>query len=325
MQSTVFLCSFSGLALFGVAIFAVAHIMINLVAIGIGLVLATFAGFALEGQYRRAQIQSVRKAFGSFLAPDYVRMLERDPDLVTAAAKRTEIAVLFTDLAGFTALIERIAPDAIEPFLNTYLDLITNVIVASGGTIDKIVGDSVHALFGVPIVQADAAERALGCAQEIIRVTEDFRNNRSDLALDITRVGAHFGPALVGNFGGNLRLDYTAHGSTMNITSRLEAANTALGTQVCISEAIYVAAGRPGGWRWGGSVWLRGVQEPISFYTQSHDLNQDLTTHTALTAIETHPSNSLSMFQKLDAADPIVRLQLTRLSQGLCSTMIDLR
>lgn len=324
-QSAIFLFSFAALGLLSVALFAVTHVIINLVAMGIALVLATLAGFAVEGQYRRAQIQSVRQAFGSFLAPDYVRMLEQDPDLVTAAAKRTEIAVLFTDLAGFTALIERLAPEAIEPFLNKYLDLVTNVIVASGGTIDKIVGDSVHALFGVPIGQADAAERALGCAQEIVRVTENFRNTRSDLALGITRVGAHFGPALVGNFGGKLRLDYTAHGSTMNITSRLEAANTALGTQVCISKAAYVAAGRPDGWRWGGSVWLRGVQEPISFYTLSSDINQDRTTHAALTAIETHPSNSLSVFQKLDAADPIVRLHLTRLSQGLCSTMIDLR
>ena len=325
IQSTVLLCSSAALGLFGVAVFAVAHVMINLVAVGIAFVLATLAGFALEGQHRRAQIQSVRKAFGTFLAPDYVRMLERDPDLVTAGAKRTEIAVLFTDLTGFTALIERLAPESIEPFLNSYLDLVTNVIVASGGTIDKIVGDSVHALFGVPIGQADAAERTLSCAREIVRVTECFRNTRSDLALGMTRVSAHFGPALVGNFGGDLRLDYTAHGSTMNITSRLEAANTVLGTQVCISEAIYVAAGTPDGWRWGGSVWLRGVQEPLSFCTLSHDEDQDRTTYAALKAIETHPSNSLSEFQKLDATDPIVRLHLTRLSQGLCSTMIDLR
>lgn len=324
-QSMILLVSFGALGLSGVALFAVAQVMVNLVAMGIALVLATLAGFALEGQHRRAQIQSVRKAFGTFLAPDYVRMLERDPGLVTAAAKRTEIAVLFTDLAGFTALIERLAPEAIEPFLNAYLDQVTNVIVAGGGTIDKIVGDSVHALFGVPIGQVDAAERALACAQEIVRVTEGFRNARSDLALGITRVGAHFGPALVGNFGGSLRLDYTAHGSTMNITSRLEAANTLLGTQACISEAIYVAAGKPEGWRWCGSVWLRGVREPLSYFTLTRDRKQDAVTAIALKAIGSDPANSLGTFQKLDAADPIVQLQLRRLSQGLCSTMIDLR
>jgi adenylate cyclase len=324
-QSIILLFSFGALGLSGVALFAVAQVMVNLVAMGIALMLATLAGFALEGQHRRAQIQSVRKAFGTFLAPDYVRMLERDPGLVTAAAKRTEIAVLFTDLAGFTALIERLAPEAIEPFLNAYLDQVTNVIVAGGGTIDKIVGDSVHALFGVPIGQIDAAERALACAQEIVRVTEGFRNARSDLALGITRVGAHFGPALVGNFGGSLRLDYTAHGSTMNITSRLEAANTLLGTQVCISEAIYVAAGQPEGWRWCGSVWLRGVREPLSYFTLTHDRKQDAVTANALKAIESDPAASLGTFQSLDAADPIVQLQLRRLSQGLCSTMIDLR
>ena len=324
-QSIALICSFGTLGLVGVALFAMAHVMVNLVVMGIALVLATLAGFALEGQHRRAQIQSVRKAFGTFLAPDYVRMLERDPGLVTAAAKRTEIAVLFTDLAGFTALIERLTPEAIEPFLNAYLDQITNVIVAGGGTIDKIVGDSVHALFGVPIGQVDAADRALASAQEIVRVTEEFRTARSDLALGITRVGAHFGPALVGNFGGRLRLDYTAHGSTMNIASRLEAANTALGTQVCISEAIYVAAGKPDGWRWGGSVWLRGVREPLSYFTLTHDRKQDAATATALRAMGSDPSSSLGTFQRLDASDPIVQLQLRRLAQGLCSTMIDLR
>ena len=325
IRSMVLLCSFAVLGLFGVALFAVAHVMVSLVAIGIALVTATLAGFALEGTHRRAQIRSVRKAFGTFLAPDYVRMLERDPDLVTAAAKRTEIAVLFTDLAGFTALIERLAPEAIEPFLNAYLDEITNVIVASGGTIDKIVGDSVHALFGAPIGQADAAERALECAKKIVRVTENFRTSRPDLGLGMTRVGAHFGPALVGNFGGSLRLDYTAHGSTVNITSRLESANTGLGTQACISETIYLAAGMPAGWRWGGSVWLRGVQQPLSFFTLVHDAEKDRATEGALKTIEAYPSISLDVFQKLDAADPIVRLHLTRLSQGLCSTMIDLR
>ena len=319
------LVSLVALCFFAIALFAFSQIMINLVAISMALILSTLAGFALEGQHRRAQIQAVRKAFGTFLAPDYVRMLERDPDLVTAAAQRADIAVLFTDLAGFTALIERLAPDAIEPFLNAYLDQITRVVVGAGGTVDKIVGDSVHALFGVPIGQVDAAKRALACAQEIVLITEQFRATQSEIALGQTRIGVHFGPALVGNFGGSLRLDYTAHGTTINIASRLEAANTALGTQVCISEEIYDAAGKPAGWRPGGSVWLRGVQAPLPFLTLAHNPDQDVATEIALNEIEIDPSQSLARFQMLDAADPIVRLYVARLSQGLRSTLIDLR
>ena len=325
IQSIIFLVSLVSLCLFSLALFASSQIMINLVATGLALMMSLLAGFAFEGQHRRAQIQSVRKVFGTFLAPDYVKMLERDPDLVTAAAQRADVAVLFTDLAGFTALIERLAPEAIEPFLNAYLDQITQIIVAAGGTIDKIVGDSVHALFGVPIVQGDAAQRALACAKQIVLITKQSRAAQPDIALGMTRVGVHFGPALVGNFGGSLRLDYTAHGSTINIAAQLEAANTALGTQVCISEAIYLAAGKPAGWRSGGSVWLRGLSEPMAFLTLTHDPDNDVATEVALKEIDVDPSQSLARFQALDAADPIVRLHLARLSQGLRSTLIDLR
>ena len=133
--------------------------------------------------------------------------------------------MLFTDIANFTTLVETLEPDVLGPLLNEYVVGMTDVVFAYDGTVTKIVGDAIHVLFGAPGEQPDQAARAVACALALDEYAQAFREHwrQKGIALGVTRIGAHAGPAIVGNFGGGRFFDYTAYGDTINVASRLEA------------------------------------------------------------------------------------------------------
>src|SRR5262249_57423720 len=114
-----------------------------------------------------------------------------------------------------------------------------------------IVGDALHVLFGAPGEQPDHADRAVACALALDDYAQSVRErcHKKGIALGVTRIGAHAGPAIVGNFGGIRFFDYTAYGDTINVGARLETANKQLGTRICVSATLAKAVkdfhGRP--------------------------------------------------------------------------------
>jgi adenylate cyclase len=315
----------ASLGLAGFAAFAADFWLANLVAaaLALGTGLAIGSAQALRASHRQSQL--IQSTFEQFLAPDIVAQLMQHPDRVTAGAAPREIAVLFTDLGGFTALVERMSPAAGEALLNSYLALLSGIVILHGGTIDKIVGDSIHAIFGAPLDRPDAAARACACALEIDAAAESFRRDHAAAGLEATRVGVHFGTALVGNFGGPDRLDYTAHGPAMNIGARLEQANKALGTRVCVSAAT-LAAVRNGKEDWlpVGRLALRGVADPLAVLTPAPPTLDRGAYEAALALVPANPLAALAAMKALGSDHPVVLLHIVRLQQGLASTVIDL-
>ncbi|WP_213290962.1 adenylate/guanylate cyclase domain-containing protein [Bradyrhizobium sp. sGM-13] len=178
-----------------------------------------------------------------------------------------EVATIFTDITGFTSLVEAAAPKVLEELLNEYVTGMTDVAFAHEGTVAKVIGDAIEVLFNAPGDQPDYATRAVACAHALDDWAEEFRERwkAKGVKFGATRIGVHAGPALVGNFGGSRFFDYTAHGDTINAAARLEAANKILGTRICVSSAIANAAenfrGRPV-----GDLILRGRSEPLRAY-----------------------------------------------------------
>ena len=160
--------------------------------------------------------------------------------------------------------METLEPNVLGPLLNDYLTGMTDIVFAHDGTVAKIVGDALHVLFGAPGEQPDHSARAVTCALELDEYAQSFgeRCHEKGIALGITRIGAHAGPAIVGNFGGGKFFDYTAYGDTVNVAARLEAANKQLGTHVCVSatlaEKVKDFRGRPV-----GDLVLRGKTEAM--------------------------------------------------------------
>ncbi|MFC3229863.1 CHASE2 domain-containing protein [Marinibaculum pumilum] len=195
----------------------------------------------VEGDRRR-----LRHAFAHYLAPEMVRAIADRPDRLRLGGESRSMTFLFTDLEGFTRYTEQADPAELVEVMNAYLSEVCGIVMRHGGTIDKIVGDAVHAMFNAPLDQPDHADRAVACAIEIGAATDRFAAAQADRgrSIGITRIGVNTGPAVVGNFGGAGRFDYTAHGDAINTAARLEAANKPLGTRICIAGATAKACRR---------------------------------------------------------------------------------
>jgi len=216
-------------------------------------------------EVRRRQIEAERAhaSLSRFFSPEIARRLAADVEGGMEVQWR-DVATLFTDITGFTSLVESAAPQTLGELLNEYVGGMTEIVFAHEGTVAKIIGDAIQVLFNAPGDQPDYATRAVACAHDLDAWAEDFsaRWRARGVNFGATRIGAHAGPALVGNFGGNRFFDYTAYGDSINIAARLEAANKHLGTRICVSSSVAEAAenfqGRPV-----GELMLRGRSEPL--------------------------------------------------------------
>src|SRR5512139_297771 len=187
-----------------------------------------------EARRRQAQAERAYASLSRYFSPNLAQRLASDADAVDLGGQRREIASLFTDIASFTSLVESMEPSVLGPLLNEYLTGMTDIVFVHDGTVAKIVGDALHVLFGAPGEQEDHSARAVNCALALDEYAESFRQrwHKEGIALGVTRIGVHAGPAIVGNFGGGHFFDYTAYGDTINIAARLEAANKQLGTRI---------------------------------------------------------------------------------------------
>lgn len=217
-------------------------------------------------EVRRRQMEAERAhaALSRHFSPELAKRLAAGGEGEGIAVQWRDVATIFTDITGFTSLVESAPPETLGELLNEYVGGMTEVVFAHEGTVAKIIGDAIQVLFNAPGDQADYATRAVACAHDLDRWAQDFctRQKTRGVNFGTTRIGIHAGPALVGNFGGNRFFDYTAYGDTINTAARLEAANKHLGTRICVSASIAERAenfqGRPV-----GELMLRGRSEPL--------------------------------------------------------------
>lgn len=210
----------------------------------------------------------MQRAFSSYVSPTLVQHLLRHPEHLRLGGERRECSFVMTDLAGFTALVERSPPEALVDLLNRYLDGLIAIAFGHAGTIDRIVGDAVSVRFSAPVHQPDHAQRAFDCALAIDSFAREFAAamQAQGIALGQTRIGVHTGDVIVGNFGGSRQLDYRAFGDAINTAARLESANKSFGTTVAVSAVTLMqchdAAVRPI-----GELLLKGKTQAIAAFT----------------------------------------------------------
>jgi len=220
-----------------------------------------------EGRRRQSLAERAHASLARYFSPNLAERLAGDASGLELGGHRRDVASLFTDIAGFTSLVESLDPVQLAEILNGYFAEMTDVVFAHEGTVAKIVGDALHVLFGAPGDQPDHAARAVACALALDEAAEAFRGRWRERGIEIgvTRIGVHAGPAIVGNFGGGRYFDYTAYGDTINTAARLENANKAFGTRICVSDAVVIRAGQFRG-RPLGALLLRGKQTALRAY-----------------------------------------------------------
>jgi adenylate cyclase len=245
-----------------------------------GWVLGWIVAFSAVTSAARASTAVQRRfahgALGKYLPREMAEEIIEHPERLALHGEKKQIFVLFSDLEGFTKMSHAIPPEMVARLLNRYLDMLSEVVLAHGGVIDKFVGDAVVAFWGAPIARPDDGERAARAGYALWQAGETFRNTVEPGVPPIgkTRVGLHWGDAVVGNFGGKSRIQYTALGDSMNTASRLEAASKALDSAVMASEEFAERSGL-GWWRPMGRVVLRGRSKPVDLFEPAPDFPAD--------------------------------------------------
>jgi len=216
------------------------------------------------GSEQRSFAQS---ALGKYLPRDIANDIMKNPERLQLHGEKREIYALFSDLEGFTKLSHQIEPEMVAFLLNKYLNMLSETVLEHGGTIDKFVGDAIVAFWGAPISRPDDPDRAVRCAIAMFEAGEKFRKDAPEGVppIGVTRVGVHHGEAIVGNFGGEGRIQYTALGDSMNTASRLEGANKYLKTKTLVSDTV-VAKSSLSFFRPMGRIAVSGRSTPMMVY-----------------------------------------------------------
>ena len=228
--------------------------------------LVTLIGRA--AQTGRAE-RRLRHRMGQVMPPAVVARLVEEPDLLKLEGESRIVTALFTDIEDFSRMTHSLGPTALVRLLDAYFSLTCGIVLKHGGMIDKLVGDSVHALFNAPLDQPGHVDAALACALEIATATETFRS-QSDAAasgLGRTRIGIETGAAVLGDVGSGARIDYTAHGDAVNLAARLQEVNKDLGSTICVGPAAAAASNLP--LRSLGVVDIRSFG-PMEVFTADH-------------------------------------------------------
>lgn len=234
--------------------------------------LALLAGFVGATVYNyiteRKQKVLIKGMFSQYVNPTIVDELVAHPEKLRLGGERRELTVLFSDIAGFTSISESIKPERLVSLLNEYLSIMTEIVFATGGTLDKYEGDAIMAFWGAPIPQEDHALRACKAALEmqklLIRIRGRWeKEGKPDLNV---RIGMSTGEMVVGNMGGRGRFDYTVMGDTVNLGSRLEGANKEYRTNIMISQKTYEEVKDHVLGRQLDLLIVKGRTEPVAVY-----------------------------------------------------------
>jgi len=187
------------------------------------------------------QKRFIRKALSYYLSESVMREVLSNPKKLSLGGERKEITVLFSDIAGFTTISEKLAPETLAQLLNQYLTRMTNIVFTQVGVLDKYIGDAVMAFWGAPLTQKEhalmACTAAIRMQEEIAIIQADWK--KIDIEKFDVRIGINTGDMVVGNMGSDLRFDYTLLGDNVNLGSRLEGINKEYGTHIIISQSTY--------------------------------------------------------------------------------------
>jgi adenylate cyclase len=316
----------------GFAIFRYANLLFPVITPSIATGISLWLTDAYIGRQERDQKKFIQTAFSKYLSPELLNETLGDPSKLSLEAKRREMTFIFTDVAGFTTISEKMDAHTLSIVLNDYFNGMCKIIFEHRGTVDKFIGDAVFAIFNAPKETADHARMAVACALKLDQFAYSFFQKQTNLGrkFGVTRIGVHCGWASVGNFGSNERFEYTALGDAVNTAARLEGLNKYFGTRICVSAATlgsrFDLPHRPL-----GHIVLKGkteameVMEPLtearasSGYIQSYLEAYDL-----LAKSDPGAEAILRSLAEEDPNDGVVKLYLERIAQGYASNYIEM-
>ena len=182
--------------------------------------------------------QQIKKQFGTYLSPDMVAQLQKNPDLLKLGGDSRELSIMFTDVRGFTTISEHYGKDVqgLTKIMNRYMTAMTSEILENKGTIDKYIGDAQMAFWNAPLKDTRHAENAVNTAIKMLDSLKSFNEEIQQEGIPAFGMGMGINTAevVVGNMGSDQRFDYTCLGDGVNLAARLEGQSKTYGVQIVL-------------------------------------------------------------------------------------------
>ncbi len=232
------------------------------VALALTFGTAATVEYVTEGKQRRL----MRAAFDKYMSSEVVEEIMRNPEAIKLGGEKKEISILFSDIAGFTTISEKMSPEDLVALLNRYLSAMTTIIKTTHrGNVNKYLGDGIMALFGAPLDDPKHASlacyAALDCQVELARLRQVWK--QEGLPEIGARIGINSGPCIVGNMGSEERMEYTVTGDSVNLASRLEGASKYYDTLILIGQRTAELAKNDVEVREIDLLRVKGQKEPV--------------------------------------------------------------
>lgn len=220
-------------------------------------------GYFVESRSKR----ELAHLFGTYVPPELVDEMVKDPDSYSMKATSKELTVMFCDMRGFTKMSEKMEPTQLQALLNSVFSRLTDLIRGNRGTIDKYMGDCVMAFWGAPVETPDHARLAVKTALEMANTVRKI--NEEHRAKGIPEIGVgvglNTGPMCVGDMGSDIRRSYTVIGDAVNLGSRLEGLSKAYGVDIVVSESTRKLAPEFA-WQELDRVRVKGKEQSVGIY-----------------------------------------------------------
>ncbi len=214
------------------------NILADTTATALGLIIVALHVYGVKFVSEFLQKQQIKKQFGTYLSPDLVAQLQRQPELLKLGGTEQELSIMFTDVRGFTTISEHYGKDVqgLTSIMNRYMTAMTKAILENKGTLDKYIGDAQMAFWNAPVNNSQHAKDAVRTAFQMLNALKEF--NEEVKAEGVPAFGMGLGintdTVVVGNMGSDQRFDYTCLGDGVNLASRLEGQSKPYGVKIII-------------------------------------------------------------------------------------------
>lgn len=220
-------------------------------------------GYFVESRSKR----ELAHLFGTYVPPELVDEMVKDPDSYSMKATTKELTVMFCDMRGFTKMSESMEPTQLQALLNSVFSRLTDLIRSNRGTIDKYMGDCVMAFWGAPVDTPDHAGLAVKTALEMSNAVRKINEEHKIKGLPEIGIGigVNTGTMCVGDMGSDIRRSYTVIGDSVNLGSRLEGLSKTYGVDIVVSESTRKQA-NDFAWQELDKVRVKGKDQAVSIF-----------------------------------------------------------